>query len=203
MALVNLTRQFVVQVYCLARQAERSVDASLFTPWSDLATYYKEERTARLRDVLSGLQALLEGMEMPLFQGSREEMLRNVTGPGLIGYLSGPCVARWKKRWTFAPKELSFVAATFQAFLRLLQTSQQPTREALIALRMDFWTCEHIIKCRCHGMAEIRRATHIEHFNQSAHVVPVKMNELVSSPVEQSVGGSESKDLVVQREPHP
>jgi len=37
-------RQFVVKVYCLARQARAFVDAALFAPWSDLARYYEGER---------------------------------------------------------------------------------------------------------------------------------------------------------------
>jgi len=200
---INLATQFVIQVYCLARQAERSVDAVLFAPWADLATYYEGERTARLRNTLGSLKSLVEGQQTGSAYGSREEVLRNIASPGLIGRLAGPWVARRKRRWPFSPYELCFVAATLENFLRLLQTSKEPAREALISLRMDFWACEFLIESRCHGLSELPRAAHIEHFNQSAHVVSIKMSQLVSWPVDLTAVDSQAQSLVVQRDHHP
>ena len=202
MARHYLPRRFVVQVYCLARQAERSLDAALFAPWSELAAYFTGERAARLNDVLGGLVNHLQSEGMTLPRTGREEVVRTVKTPGLIRHLSGPHLARWKKQWAFSRQQLCFIAGAFQSFLYLLKAGPEPARETIISLRMDFWACEYLIECRCHGMPELTRATYVEHFNQSLHVTPVKVSDLTSFPVDGKASDASSRGTVVQREPH-
>lgn len=197
---VKLTRSPIIQLYCVVRQAERSVDAALFAPWRELTAYYEGERAALARLVLDNLRQLLRGCGSEVRYTHRDEMLRDVAAPGLIRHLSGPWVARLKKRWAFSSRTLGFVAATLQAFLDLLNAIQQPARESLISLRMDLWACEYMIECRCHGFAELPRAMNIEHFNQAAHVVPVRMRQLVATSADMGAVDPRLQSVPSQRE---
>jgi hypothetical protein len=202
MAWINLPRHFVVEFYCLARQAERSLDAVLFAPWPEFAAYYKGERASRVRDILGGLQSPLQSKKMAPLHVQRDEVLRHVKAPGLIAHLSGPYRGRWRKVWAFSGIEVAFVAAAFHALLHLLEENIAPAKETIVSLRMDFWAAQYLVQCRCHGMPELARATYVEHFNQAHHITPVKLSDLAPCPDDRMASSSLSRSTVVQRETH-
>ena len=200
---VELSRPFIVQLYCVARQAERSVHVALYAHWLTLKAYYSGERQAMVRSVRDYLRERLDHQRPTRSHANRDEMLQEVSEPGSMRYLLGPWIARWKNNWTFSVDALTFIADTLEHLLDFLERCEQPDRDALIALRTDCWACEYLIECRCHGLAELRRARHIEHFNQSFHIVPVTIQDLVPSPVAPAARAFRGYGNASQRESQP
>ncbi|MBV9123166.1 MAG: hypothetical protein JO112_07405 [Planctomycetes bacterium] len=174
---MRLPKSFIIELYCFSRQAERSVDAALLAPWSEFRAYYGPDKISALALLILKLQSLLP---YP-FPRSEEDITPTVVAPGLFKVLLGPWIARWKKKWTFSCQEIALLACTLQTLVNIVKKPLPPDLQFLIRLRMDFWTCEYIIESRCYGMRELKVAQNIEHFNQSWHIKPVTLSELVSN----------------------
>jgi hypothetical protein len=170
----------VVLTYGYAREAERSVDAVLGNKWSELTDYY-QPKTAALTSLTASLQNLLPRQAGSPRSLTGEEIGRAVSPPGLVAVLFGSWIARWKSTWRFSDREVAFLISTLNTLLEFLKKPESPSREELIALRRELYVCEYLIECRCHGLPELTTAKRIEHFRQSPYLVPVKIQDLVST----------------------
>jgi hypothetical protein len=177
---IPIPKELIIQLYCYSRQAERSVDAALWTTWAELRDYYGEEKLAAIRLLIGKLRSLspTSAASPP---SSGEEITKAVSSPSLFRVLFGGWIAAWKKVYLFTHREISFMAVTLNCLFHTLRATDRPTNEALIALRMDLHACEYLIECRCYGLPQLVRAVRIEHFNQARHLVPVKMDDLIPS----------------------
>jgi hypothetical protein len=102
-------------------------------------------------------------------------------------------VNRFKKAWSFSEKELSFVAAAFKHLTNTLRRLERPSDQELQDLRGDLLLCQWIVERRLIGVAELRRAADIEHFNQSDYVEHVTLEQM---GVRASLNGKRSRKLV-------
>ncbi len=172
----RFTKTSLLTLYCCCHQAERSLDNALSSPetWDHFLAFFDEVKQSRIRemvDMLKKADSDLTGVP------SRESFLAN---PLLVVASSAVflIVNRLKKSWSFSAKQTTFFAASLDRLLGLLKNRQPPRREAVIDLRMDFCQCGLIIKHKLIGVAEMRLAEKIEHFNQSAFVNHVSFQDV-------------------------
>src|SRR5262249_3564482 len=149
---VQLTGRKVLELFCTAREAERSVDFALLAEWPDFLEYYSAEKVARVVGLVERLRDLLPAEMQDVAARSREEICRRVLGPGPVRLLFGRWLARIQKTWGCRAQEIVFGIATLERLLQALKSTDRPSQDALIALRMDMYTCEYVIECRCHGL---------------------------------------------------
>jgi hypothetical protein len=166
---VPLDRKTVSSAFSLAYEAERSIHRALdpATTWTDFQNYYTLAKRQRIGDLLSGLRSQVPHCGGYLSHGMKETILNAIHPPGFLAGLLGQCSARWRTSWSFSAAEVQLIIATWQSFLRLLESATKPDGDALIGMRKDFCACGFLLAWRCRGMKEINDSPSVPHFHQT------------------------------------
>jgi hypothetical protein len=167
----------VLRIYCLARQAERSVDFALASQgqWDLFRQYYDQAR-------LSRLHGLVRELETSSPNGSTSIKRDQILDTALSWALSYP--VRWllnqfRMRWTFSDGEMTYVTHVFRAFIEVTGSITQPDPKDLVQLRMDLFAAEMIIEKKLTGLSSLEKARNIEHFCQNDHRVYFSVEEVL------------------------
>lgn len=188
----RLSARTVLELFCVARQAERSVDKVLGNEWSEFVDYYSPEKVERIESLITHLRCLLPTDALVASPADRDAIGDGVPTPGMITVFIVQWFAAMRKTWRFRGQELGFMAATLESVLRALKSPHPPTQEALIALRMNLYTCEVVIECRCYGLPGLAEAARIEHLWHSPIIGPVKIIDLVGLTKRETLAGKPS-----------
>jgi hypothetical protein len=117
-------------LFCLFRQAERSVHYALSCPsqWSQFVAYYDKPRRFQISEAIGMLQnAGAVRDNVPSRQALEQSGLLNIMRR-LAGLLSNPL----KRSWAFSTREMSFFSATLEHLLRILNQTDPPQNEKFV-----------------------------------------------------------------------
>jgi hypothetical protein len=184
---IRLDKELVLKVYCLCREAERSVHRALDANWSDFQEYYKDTKTRQIRLVVESLYDLLGPAYAHLDPPPDEDLERFISPPGIFRFYFGKWLASRKRWWFFPHQSILFLAYHLDSLVSLLSVQEKPDSAHLITLRRAFGACEYIIECRCHGLEELDLAKMMEHFRQTEWLPTVKLADILG---EQKTKGS-------------
>jgi len=176
---IKIARAFLLRLYCYTHQAYRSVAFALGADWSEFLEFYRGERLEELNRLVADGYRLIDRLGLSRKSVPKAEVARTIRPLGIVRYFLGPYLASWKSHWQFSGEEFTFMVATLVALVSVLETGTRPSQEALISLRMDLCFCESVIQERCHGLAEINRASRLEHFWQAPSITPVRMADIL------------------------
>src|SRR5436190_18528163 len=140
---IRLTRSQALNFYCLARQAERSIDFALHPtcPWDLLRDYYLPERLARLESALEMLRGLTSDAAAPI---SRDR-LRFINVWWVLSYWPRVLINRIRSSWHFEEIEVQFFVQTLQSVANYIRSPEKQSAEQLVETRMDLHHCETIV----------------------------------------------------------
>ncbi len=176
---IAVPKLVVLQMFCYSREAERSVDATLFAHWWELREYYTAAKRAAIAQLTARLQDTLPDACLASPVMTRDEIWPKPSPLGeLFRALFGRWIAPWKTAWRFPSQEIRFIASNLTTVLSFLEAANRPANQALIDLRMDLNAGEHLIECRCHGLPELARAQRIQHFH-GPRIMSVKMEDVL------------------------
>jgi hypothetical protein len=175
---ITIRKQEALRFFCLARQAERSIDFALSSErqWDLLRQYYDGGRLGKVESAVESLRALAPA---PAASLSREQAFE-VSVFRVLTYPVRIILNRFRASWPFQESELQFILQTLQAVIDLLKRRQKPEARNLVQTRMDLHACEVIIERKLAGVPEVRKAGRIEHFCQAPHITPFKLEEIES-----------------------
>jgi hypothetical protein len=182
--MVRLEKLLLVRLYCYIRQAERSVHralANLPGGWPRFQEYYAGAREAALRSLIHELNSRLPHVVRQAPPPWRLVVGANMPFPGMFRVLLGKWLTRWQRSWLFAQEEVQFIAWTLQTLLDVLALPTKPMADLLILLRMDCCSCGGFIDLRCWGLAELRRAKRIEHFDRTEWYPHLQLSDILPS----------------------
>ena len=173
----EIHKKLAIQLFAYAREAERSVDFSTqgSDQWALLQNYYGSAKQRALREVVDQLKPLIPSYP-PLLH--RDQFSKGA----FLSLLRLPFVRlanSTKRNWRFSRNEIIFIHQCFQCLIDTLPLQQAPPALLLVNMRMDFFTCEYIIKTRLHGVPEIDNASRVEHFCQSDYIEHVGIEDLL------------------------
>lgn len=177
--MVKLNKAFLLELYCYSRQGERSIAFGLGADWSELREYYRGERSEGLRNLAVRMGRVLDQNGIRSRSWQREEADRHWPSLGLLQYLFGKLIVRWKTWWSFSEEELSLMAFSLHTLLQVLELPSKPDVEALVDLRMNLCLSNYIIEKRGHGLPDFDRARWLEHFYQADWITPVRMADIL------------------------
>ena len=181
---ISISKQEALRFYCLARQAERSIDFALSSErqWDLLRQYYDSARLGMLESAVGSLRALTPAAAGPI---PKEQAFR--VGAGwVLTYPARIVLNRFRACWRFQETELQFIQQTFQTVIDLLKRRQKPDAPTLVETRMDLHACEVMMARKLVGRPEVRQAERIEHFCQAPHIKPFKLEEIGALESEKS-----------------
>ena len=181
-----LPKNTALTLFCLFRQAERSVHYALSCPsqWSQFVSYYDKAKQIQISEAIGMLKdAGAVQDNVPSRQGLAQDGFLSFVRC-TAGFLTNP----FKRSWAFSVREISFFSATFEHLLRILNNTDLPQREELIELRLDCFECHYVIARKLIGVPEIQRANSIDHFNQSEYVSHVTFQEVGIHNLETETG---------------
>jgi hypothetical protein len=180
---VILSSENIVELYCICRQAERSVHRALGWHWEAFRAYYGAERQTYLEAWERKLVDLVgPGSQWHSF-ANRDALVAQVRKPGFFRVIFGAWFANRRRTWSFSPAEIAFAARVLYSLIDVIGQALRPADQHLIDLRMDLWACEYLLDCRCHGLSRLERARHVEHFMQTASVPHEALHEICGSSV--------------------
>src|SRR5262249_22216779 len=165
-----------LKLFCLARQAERSIDFALSSErqWDLLRHYYHSERLGMLECAVESLRGLAPAAATPI---STDQAFR-LRLWWILTYPARKLLNRVRAFWRFKETELKFILQTFQSVIDSLRRRHKPNARTLVQLRMELLTCQLIIERKMVGLPQIREAERIEHFCQAPHIKPFKLEEI-------------------------
>jgi hypothetical protein len=179
--IARLDRKTIVELHCGICEAERSLHRVLdpSAAWLDFQQYFSAKKTESLRQLTSRLSphVPIVQSEMPAL---RDELLVTLPPGGLLRVLCARLSAVWKSSWTFAPRELRFMAIAWQSFFCCLALREKPGADRLISLRKDFRLAGFILETRCLGVREINHGGSVAHFRQSEGLKTVSLDDLLN-----------------------
>jgi hypothetical protein len=173
----KFNRNQMLKIYCCCRQAERSLDNSFSTgsTWSRFVAYYDEAKRNDVRQIIDRIGCKsLQGEPIP----NRTAFFRN-NFLTFLGLVRGFALNRVIMHYKFSGKEAMFLCSSFGSLLTHLESANQPAPEALIELRMDFYTCGEIIDHKLVGIQQVRKARNVEHFDQSPFIAQSSLSDLL------------------------
>jgi hypothetical protein len=176
---VTLDKDTVLRAFCYCREAERSVHRALGANWAEFGEYYAPSKRADISSLIDHLGNLAGPRFNNDVQPTADEVGRHVREPGIVRYFLGPWIAGWKHSWKFPEAAVHFIGSRLATLLSLLDHPIKPRPEVLIALRVDLSRCGCIIECRCHGLAELKRASFIDHFHRTDWLRFVTLEEIL------------------------
>lgn len=188
MAIV-VEKALALRVYCLARQAERSIDFGLHSQimWNEMREFYDEERRSRVESAERALRALIPDGSIPTLNRDGIPDRRTRLVPLYLGRLA---INRFRTRWRFPANEVDLLSRTFASLVAVLQLHDKPQANELVDLRLDLAACQWIIGGRLMGISALRKAERIEHFGQAAHVAAVKWEDAFPGQADASLGAN-------------
>jgi hypothetical protein len=172
----RLTKRIALKLFCIFRQAERSVDHALGCSkvWSQFVAYYDGTKRTQIAELIGFLKdTRLVRERTPSRKEFEIDRLWILLWRAAAG-LWNP----YRRYWKFDAREITFFFATLEHLLRLLEQAEFPGHEELIDLRMDCYGCHGVIGMKLVGISEIQKAKSIEHFHQSVYVRPVTFKDL-------------------------
>lgn len=174
---IMVQKKLALQLYCLARQGERSIDFGLqsLPMWSEMREFFDGRRRSRLELAERTVLRLLPEGNLPL---STRDEIPDRTAHLFPIYVGRLALNRFRSRWRFPVREVAFLARTFKSLVSVLQSPEKPDTNALVNLRLDLAACQWIIAGRLMGVSTLRRTQRIEHFGQSAHVASLKWEDI-------------------------
>lgn len=177
----HFSKQTALTLFCLFRQAERSVHYALSCPsqWSQFVAYYDKLKQTRVSEVIG----VLKDTGAVQSNTPSRQALAQASLMSIVRYTVGLLCNPLKRSWAFSREEASFFSATLERLLGILHNADLPQKEELIELRLDCYCCHSVIAHRLIGVAAIRKADLIEHFNQSGYVNHVTFEDMgIHSP---------------------
>jgi hypothetical protein len=173
-----MEKPLVLRLYCLLRQAERSLQAALYPgQWLRLQQYYDSEKRDFIRKVLAEIASLLQHGDGPL---PCSHFSRLSIG-WLVSYPFRTLWNRHRTRWLFPEPEVRFLAETGRVFLDALSAAGDPSNHDLIQLKINLYVSAWVIERRLVGLPELRRAVKIEHFAPSPHQESIPLVSVLSN----------------------
>jgi hypothetical protein len=172
-----IDKRFAVELYCHAREAERSVHFATrgSNQWTLFREYYSSEKMKAVNRVVQELKGLIP-LDPPLVFRQHFDTV------GVLWVLSLPVTHlanATKQTWTFRRDEVIFIYYSFKCLIELLPLWPAPPAQVLINLRLDLLTCQRIIRRHLHGVALLDKADDVEHFCQSDYFPRLKIEEVV------------------------
>jgi hypothetical protein len=174
---LQISKNLAIRAFAYAREAERSVDYSCRGEgqWGLFQEYYAPTKQAGLREVVNQLKPLIPSAPPVL---ERQRFSKFVV-PWFLLRPFAVLARQQKTTWRFPLDEIVFLHQTFQCLIEMLPLQPAPPSLTLINLRMDFWTCQYLIRRRLYGVPQIEQATRIEHFCQPEHIQHTKLEDLL------------------------
>jgi hypothetical protein len=151
---IELGKPFVLRLYVLTREAERSLHAALSAEWSELRAGYPP---AKVDTILRMLQEILRGIDINAVDrpscARAEFRLANAT-PNPIRWIFQSWF--WKRAHTFRFGEEAIpLCDTLEAVALLVNSEKRPQNDALIALRMRLCVVERVVQFRCWAIIDL------------------------------------------------
>lgn len=168
-------------VFTLARQAERSLDATLFGRWSHLRSYYEGQRAERMMDAVGRLRFVLGTKDLPHHEDLRAGLESETENDERIGMDLITPFRKHRKDGRFRLVEIQFMASSLQQFLIFLCSEKRPSRKLLMQLRLDLCQCEYIVEQRCQKAPYLTRAFAVEYLGMSEGARGVQIDEVMNS----------------------
>jgi hypothetical protein len=174
---IQISKNLAIRTFAYAREAERSVDYSFRGEgqWGLFKEYYAPTKQADLRDLVDQLKPLVPSFP-PMIE--RQRFSESVV-PWFLTRPFAVLANQKKTTWQFPLDEIVFLHQTFQCLIEMLPLQPAPPRLTLVNLRMDFWTCQYLIRRRLYGVPQIKQATRIEHFCQPEHIQHTELEDLL------------------------
>ena len=182
---IGIKKIEALKFFCLARQAERSIDFALSCQrqWDLLRQYYEAGRLNRLESAVKSLQALIPGAARPY---ATADTAFRISAWWILTYPARLIFNRFRVSWRFQEAEAQFIVRTFESAVALLRQRQKPDAQLLVLMRMDLHACEVIIERKLAGVPETHQAQRIEHFCQAPHIKPFLLEELAGREVKEA-----------------
>src|SRR5262245_20775937 len=124
----RLSARTVLELFCVARQAERSVDRILCGAWNELVEYYTSEKVERIESLFSALHSLLPEEAAATLPGDGEKIANRLSLPGMIILSLLQWFAPLRKTWRFRSQEMAFMTAVLDRLLRALRSPVRPAQ---------------------------------------------------------------------------
>lgn len=172
----HCSKQMALTLFCIFRQAERSVHYALSCPsqWAQFVAYYETSKQTQISEVIGRLRdAGVREDNAPSRQVLAQDSLLSI-----VRCAAGLLCNRLKRSWAFTTQEIAFFCATLEHLLKILHNVDLPHKEELVELRLDCFYCHSVIARKLIGVTEIRKADLIEHFNQSEYVSHVTFQDM-------------------------
>ncbi len=183
---IKMEKDLILRIYCLARQADRSISFALRSSWESFREFYDDDRVNSLKTMVN----LLPSIALPsIAQKAVPPITRGIVGDlTLFRVLSMPWKAlfnRIRTSWRFRPIEVQLIRQVFDALVDHIQSPEKPDLRVLVQLRLDLCACEWLIEHKLFGLPILLKAARIEHFCQPDRLPHVKLEEVCERDVRQ------------------
>lgn len=161
-------------LYCVCRQAERTVDVVLWCDWAELTSFYgHSHRHAHLQNAIRMLSTCEELGEQD-YKDLRTRYQAHGTGSWqrLKSLLS--------RNKGLSAEEQAFIRYVLCRFVKMLDHQARPTDDELIRTRLDCCLCEQILIGKGLEKKWLQRATAVEHLNASEYLDTYSIEELLA-----------------------
>jgi hypothetical protein len=151
---IVLNKHFILQLYVLTREAERSIHAALSSEWSELRAGYPPNKIEAIRRMREEIL--------------REVDLKNVDRPRCLETEyrladASPNPFRWifrswlwkRARFFRFGEEIVPICDTLDAVATMVASETRPENSALIALRVRLYFVERGIQFRCCAITDL------------------------------------------------
>ena len=119
---IPMKKVFLLYIYCLTRQAQRSIDFTLHSTWEEFRQFYEDWRVQMLESVVDSLRRIAPRCE-------RRPTAAEVFGGGFFWAICYPLncwLNRWRTVWRFRPDEVQFMLQSIAAGLEIVKSAQRP-----------------------------------------------------------------------------
>ncbi len=161
-------------------QAQRSVHFAatmLVDCWQDFRAYYDEARQQQISNLMATLPSADAAHKavQPSFITPRSNLSTR------LYRLANALFNKYSTTWTFYAHDLAYARTMLEHLLRLAQTEQdtRPDRIGLASYRLECYLFYYYLETRLSGLAIMKKASQVEHFCHSNHLVFVSINELL------------------------
>jgi hypothetical protein len=173
---MRIDHRSVLRIYCLARQAERSIDFALASQeqWELFRQYYDETRLRMLHDLVQELETSIPNGSTPILR----DQIPGITFSWVLSYPMRWLLNQIRIKWTLSDDEMTYISLVFRAFIKVTGYATQPDPEDLVRLRMDLSVAEEIIEKKLTGLSSLRKAKDIEHLCRNDHLASFSLEEV-------------------------
>jgi hypothetical protein len=174
---VGMDHTSVLRIYCLARQAERSIDFALHSQeqWELFRQYYDEARLRRLYDLVRELETSTPNGSASI----SSDQIPGITPSWVLSYPLRWLVNRIRITWMFSATEIRYISHVLRTFIEVTGSVVRPGLKDLVQLRMDLYVAELVIEKKLTGLSSLEKARDIEHFCQNDYRVYFSLEEVL------------------------